>query len=77
MLILAGPALLVLMAWIRLSDPGPAIFRQERVGREGATFSCLKLRSMVANADALQPEAVEGHVLFKDQRDPRITRPGR
>ena len=76
-LVLAGPTLLLLMAWIRLSDPGPAIFRQERVGREGAVFSCLKLRSMVVNADDSQPEAAEGHVLFKDQRDPRVTRPGR
>ncbi|WP_310529337.1 sugar transferase [Nocardioides sp.] len=76
-LVLAGPTLLLLMAWIRLSDPGPAIFRQERVGREGTVFSCLKLRSMVVNADDLQPEAAEGHVLFKDQRDPRVTRPGR
>jgi exopolysaccharide biosynthesis polyprenyl glycosylphosphotransferase len=76
-LILSGPVLLVLMAWIRLSDPGPAIFRQERVGREGVTFSCLKLRSMVVDADVEHREADEGHVLFKDQQDPRITRPGR
>ena len=75
-LVLFGPVLLVLMAWIRLSDPGPALFRQERVGRDGVAFSCLKLRSMVVDADELRPEAIEGHVLFKDQHDPRITRPG-
>ena len=77
LLVLASPALLVLMAWIRCSDPGPAIFQQVRVGREGAAFSCLKLRSMVVDADEDQPQTVEGHVLFKDQRDPRITKPGR
>jgi len=76
-LILMGPTLLILMAWIRLSDSGPALFRQERVGKEGATFSCLKLRSMVLNADDLQPETAEGQVLFKDHHDPRVTRPGR
>ena len=76
-LILAGPALLILMVWIRLHDSGPAIFRQERVGRDGATFACFKLRSMVLSASDKHQEAVEGHVLFKDPQDPRITRPGR
>lgn len=77
LLLVFGPVLLVLMLWLRRHDGGPAIFRQERVGREGKTFSCLKLRSMVLAADELHPAPAEGHVLFKDRRDPRITRPGR
>ena len=75
-LLLSSPVLLGLMLWIRL-DGGPAIFRQTRVGRDGQTFECLKLRSMVEDADQLRPPGDESHVLFKLKDDPRITRPGR
>jgi O-antigen biosynthesis protein WbqP len=44
----ALPVVLVCAAAIRLTSPGPAIFRQERVGRHGKPFICLKLRSMRA-----------------------------
>ena len=40
------PIVLLCAAAIRLTSPGPAIFRQERVGRHGRPFICLKLRSM-------------------------------
>ena len=76
-LMLTSPVLLSLMLWIRL-DGGPAIFRQTRVGRNGLNFSCLKLRSMVVDADLLRPPSDdESRVLFKLKDDPRITRPGR
>ena len=76
-LVLSSPVLLTLMLWVRL-DGGPAIFRQTRVGRDGQTFSCLKLRSMVVNADDIRPPSEdESQVLFKLRDDPRITRPGR
>jgi O-antigen biosynthesis protein WbqP len=42
----AAAAVLVCVAAIRLTSPGPGLFRQERVGRHGATFICLKLRTM-------------------------------
>ncbi|PUA82107.1 sugar transferase [Nocardioides currus] len=76
-LVPAGPVLLALMWWVRTHDGGPAIFRQQRVGREGKVFSCLKLRSMVVDADKVELVMREDHVLFKDAADPRITRPGR
>jgi lipopolysaccharide/colanic/teichoic acid biosynthesis glycosyltransferase len=56
-------------------------FRQERVGRDGHTFSMLKFRSMVAGADRivddLAAESDGNGVLFKHKEDPRVTRVGR
>ncbi len=46
MLVLAGPLLLVLAAAVRLGSEGPALFRQERVGKGRRPFLCLKLRTM-------------------------------
>lgn len=45
-LILSAPLLVVLVPLIRLSSPGPAIFRQERVGKGRKPFVCYKLRTM-------------------------------
>lgn len=38
-------------AWVKLVSPGPALFRQERIGHMGARFRCLKFRTMKVNAD--------------------------
>jgi O-antigen biosynthesis protein WbqP len=46
MLLVAAPILLVAMLAIRATSPGPAIFSQIRVGRDGALFACRKLRTM-------------------------------
>jgi len=59
----AAPVVLACMAAIRLSSPGPAIFRQTRVGRHGKPFTCYKLRTMrTGTADApthqAEPHAV-------------------
>lgn len=78
MLAVLWPLLLVLMLWIKRHDGGPALFRQTRVGREGAEFTCLKLRSMSVDAEQRLTEAeARDHVLFKDHHDPRVTKPGR
>lgn len=80
---LGSPVLLAAALAVRLHDRGPALFRQERVGRDGEVFECLKLRSMVVGADQLVPELAssnkhdDDHVLFKVADDPRITPPGR
>ena len=77
-LALVWPLLLGLMLWIKLHDGGPALFRQTRVGREGAEFTCLKLRSMTIDAEErLVDLEARDHVLFKKTDDPRVTRPGR
>lgn len=55
---------------IKLESPGPAIFKQVRVGRFGKSFLMYKFRSMRIDAEANGPK-------FADVKDPRITRLGR
>jgi len=67
---------------IRLESPGPAFFRQVRVGYLGRTFPMWKFRSMYTDAEARKEtlasqNEVQGGVLFKIKNDPRITRVGR
>lgn len=69
-LLLLAPLLLALAAWVRLDSPGPALFRQERVGRDGRLFRIRKFRSMVHNPDDTGPGITVG-------LDARITRAGR
>jgi exopolysaccharide biosynthesis polyprenyl glycosylphosphotransferase len=76
-LVLLAPLLLAFAAAIRLSDRGPALFRQTRVGKHGKAFRIYKFRTMVVDAEARLAE-LRGHnendgVLFKMRRDPRIT----
>ncbi|CAM3581512.1 exopolysaccharide biosynthesis polyprenyl glycosylphosphotransferase [Nocardioides zeicaulis] len=78
--LLALPLLAVLCVAIRLETPGPALFRQERVGRNGVPFTMLKLRSMGVDAEAVRIGLAASNekdgVLFKIADDPRITRLG-
>ena len=66
---------------IRLDSPGPAIFKQTRVGRGGAEFTCFKFRSMQVDAeskvDMLRDKNEATGPLFKMRHDPRRTRVGR
>ena len=75
------PFLLVVAVAIRLESAGPVFYRQERVGRDGRTFSMLKFRSMVVGADRQVDELSElsdgNGVLFKMRHDPRVTSVGR
>ena len=50
-LIALSPALLVISLGVKLTSPGPVLFRQERVGQWGRTFTFLKFRSMYVNSD--------------------------
>lgn len=68
LLLLALPMALIAL-WIRLDSPGPALYRQERVGRGGRIFRIRKFRTMVADADRRGPLLTVG-------ADPRITRAG-
>lgn len=69
-LLVLSPLLLGLALIVRLTSPGPALYRATRVGRSGELFTLYKFRSMVANADKQGP-AVTG------SGDPRITSVGR
>jgi lipopolysaccharide/colanic/teichoic acid biosynthesis glycosyltransferase len=89
-LLLVLPALIVIAATIRLTSPGPAIFRQERLGRDMRPFRVWKFRTMRADADAEphrayvrsligrsgEPAPRHG-TLYKLAVDNRVTRVGR
>jgi lipopolysaccharide/colanic/teichoic acid biosynthesis glycosyltransferase len=68
-LALLWPLLLGIALAVRLDSPGPALFRQERVGRHGRTFRIHKFRTMAADAPARGLPLTVG-------ADPRITRVG-
>src|SRR5688572_29285565 len=70
-LVLLSPLLLAAAAAVRRSSPGPALFRQERMGRNFQPFQILKFRTMLVDAPRL------GGSLTLGERDPRITRVGR
>lgn len=79
---LLSPVFVILAILVKVSSPGPVLYRQERIGLRGTTFNMLKFRSMKANADAdlqrlLAAQGSEGKPLFKVQNDPRITAVGR
>ena len=64
------PVMLLVALAVRLTSPGPVLYRQARVGRHGATFTLLKFRSMQANA-----EQTTGAVWAR-RDDPRVTSVG-
>lgn len=69
-LIALAPFLVAIAAWVRLDLSGPALFRQERVGRHGVPFMMLKFRTMRAGPRPAGP-------LLTVANDARITRAGR
>lgn len=80
-----SPVYLLLILLIALSSPGPVFYVQERVGKNGKKFGCIKFRTMVHNADAVLLEIMETsphlrqefETNFKLRYDPRITWIGR
>lgn len=79
-LMLFSPALIASAILILLSSPGPVVFRHKRLGRHGREFECLKLRSMVENAERILDEwlaknpdvRAEFEKGFKFAKDPRV-----
>jgi exopolysaccharide biosynthesis polyprenyl glycosylphosphotransferase len=80
-LVLLSPLFAAVALAIRLSDNGPALFVQTRVGKDGRPFKIYKFRTMVVDAEKRLAElrASNDHdgVLFKMRHDPRITAIGR
>jgi exopolysaccharide biosynthesis polyprenyl glycosylphosphotransferase len=87
-LILAGlgvlvisPVLAAIALAVKLSDGGPVIFRQTRVGLDGSTFTMFKFRSMHTDAESrlaeLRAQNPNVGMMFKLENDPRITPVGR
>jgi sugar transferase (PEP-CTERM system associated) len=69
MLLFTAPLLALTALAIRLESPGPALYRQERVGLHGRVFTLRKFRSMRTDAEAAGPA-------WATLRDPRVTRIG-
>jgi exopolysaccharide biosynthesis polyprenyl glycosylphosphotransferase len=80
-LIALAPFIGIIALIVRTGTPGPAFFRQERVGKDGRTFTMIKFRSMVETAEqdraALEQHNEGAGVLFKLKSDPRVTPIGR
>lgn len=74
------PIMLIVSLAIRLESRGGVIFKQERIGKWGKPFLCLKFRSMVVDAEARKSALMASNdadeVIFKMKRDPRVTRVG-
>lgn len=72
---------LVVAVAIKLDSPGPVLFNQERVGKDGRTFKMYKFRSMFTDAEdrleSLQSLNEKDGPVFKIKHDPRVTRVGR
>jgi exopolysaccharide biosynthesis polyprenyl glycosylphosphotransferase len=79
-LVVLAPAFAAIAVGIKLTSPGPVLYRQLRIGRDGRPFIMLKFRSMVDGADAQKAQLLdrnETEGLFKIANDPRTTPLGR
>jgi len=80
MVVCLSPLILFIAISIKLSSPGPIIFKQARVGLRGRIFNLYKFRTMVADAEKIKKELetqneMDGPV-FKIKNDPRVTKIG-
>ena len=70
-LLFLWPVIMVAALAIVIEDPGPVLFRQERLGKDGKVFTVLKLRSMKVNSEHT------GSGVYSGECDPRVTKVGR
>ncbi|MGA2247569.1 MAG: sugar transferase [Verrucomicrobiota bacterium] len=81
LLVLSSPVMLTSALLIKLTSPGPVMFRQQRSGLNGAPFSIYKFRTMMSNAEQFKHELAAMNEMsgpvFKVTNDPRITPIGR
>ena len=70
-LIIGAIPMLIIALIIRIDSPGPAIFKQDRLGRGGKVFKFYKFRSMRLNAEHT------GSGVYSDKSDPRVTKVGK
>ena len=80
-LLVLWPILLIISFLIKVSSPGPVIFKQKRTGKNGQSFTMYKFRSMVNDAEKLKGKyqkinEADGPV-FKIENDPRFTKIGK
>ena len=72
-LIVFSPLFLICTILVRREDGGPAIFKQERIGRFGRPFNIYKFRTMRLDAEAMGPQLIHGG----GDNDPRLTKVGK
>ena len=79
--ILSIPIIAIVAIPLKLESPGPLVFKQRRVGRNGRVFYIHKLRSMYVDAEERKKELMARNemngLMFKMQDDPRITKVGK
>ncbi len=80
-LIILSPVLLITIIAIKLDSKGPAVFSQQRVGKDGKLFTMYKFRSMIVDAeellDKLKDKNEMSGPMFKMKEDPRVTKVGK
>lgn len=67
-----SPVFIVIAVLIKLTSPGPVLFKQERIGKNGRVFKIYKFRTMIVNA-----EKIGDGLSIKSENDNRITKVGR
>ena len=84
LLLLSAPLLTASAIAVKVTSPGPALFRQVRLGKDGRAFRVVKFRTMVVDAEKRREELLHlnessdiRHLYFKIKQDPRITPVGR
>lgn len=80
-ILILSPVLFLITLAVRLTSPGPVIYKQTRVGLRGRQFDLYKFRTMVINADELKKELEDQNEAdgpaFKMKDDPRVTKIGK
>jgi exopolysaccharide biosynthesis polyprenyl glycosylphosphotransferase len=81
LMVIVIPIMGIIFVAIKLDSPGPAIYKQRRVGENGRLFWMYKFRSMVKDADTKLSEVIrydaQGNIIHKAKDDPRVTKFGR
>ncbi len=70
-LIVTSPIMLIVAILIKIESPGPVIFKQQRIGKDGKVFEIYKFRSMCQNAEKT------GSGVYSDKNDSRVTKVGK
>ena len=70
-LIILSPVFLIVALIIKLTSPGPVIFKQKRIGKDGKVFEIYKFRSMVVGAES------QGSGVYSGKGDARVTKIGK